>query len=314
MNKKSLTIVAILLALLFLASLFWGISRNSAAGELTAANSEMSAEVDQLSLLRANLEQQVDSLGSIYETAVADNESLQGQLAESQDITKRALYDMRKAQKSRKNDNEVAYQMRLQIEDLINARANLETSLLALEAENQELRKTNVVLRQDLSTAKTAAYNFEKKSDNLETMTQSMEKQITEMTLGAFKASAIQVEMFKGAKGDKVTADASRVKRMNVSFDLTAVPDKYLGVRPIYLVLSDQSGTPVTSANPVRAKAIVNGAAMDLIALEGRDVNVEKNQRISFTHDLDMKLQAGYYRAQIFTDLGLLGAANVNLR
>jgi hypothetical protein len=53
---------------------------------------------------------------------------------------------------------------------------------------------------------------------------------------------------------------------------------------------------------------------MDLIALEGRDVNVEKNQRISFTHDLDMKLQAGYYRAQIFTDLGLLGAANVNLR
>ena len=160
MNKKSLTIVAILLALLFLASLFWGISRNSAAGELTAANTEMSAEVDQLSLLRANLEQQVDSLGSIYETAVADNESLKGQLAESQDVTKRALYDMRKAQKSRKNDNEVAYQMRLQIEDLINARANLETSLLALEAENQELRKTNVVLRQDLSDAKTAAYNF----------------------------------------------------------------------------------------------------------------------------------------------------------
>lgn len=314
MNKKSLTIVAILLALLFLATLFWGISQKNNAGELTVANTEMSAEVDQLSLLRASLERQVDSLGTIYETAVADNESLQGQLAEAQDVTKRALYDMRQAQKSRKNDNDVAYQMRLQIEDLINARANLETSLIALEAENQELRKANVVLRQDLSDAKTAAYNFEKKSDNLETMTQSMEKQITEMTLGAFKASAIQVDMYQGNKGTKVTADASRVKRMNVSFDLTNVPDKYLGVRPIYLVLSDQSGTPVTSENPVRAKAIVNGAEMDLIALEGRDVNVEKNQRISFTHDLDVKLAAGYYRAQIFTDLGLLGAANVNLR
>lgn len=314
MNNKSLTIAAILLALLLLISLFWGFSQKNAAGELTVANTEMSAEVDQLSLLRANLERQVDSLGSIYETAVADNESLQGQLAEAQDVTKRALYDMRQAQKSRKNDNDVAYQMRLQIEDLINARANLETSLIALEAENQELRKANVVLRQDLSDAKTAAYNFEKKSDNLETMAQSMEKQITEMTLGAFKATAIQVDMYQGNKGTKVTADASRVKRMNVSFDLTDVPDKYLGVRPIYLVLSDQSGTPVTSANPVRAKAIVNGAAMDLIALEGRDVNVEKNQRISFTHDLDVKLAAGYYRAQIFTDLGLLGAANVNLR
>lgn len=314
MNKKSLTIVAILLALLFLATLFWGISQKNNAGELTVANTEMSAEVDQLSLLRANLERQVDSLGTIYETAVSDNESLKGQLAEAQDVTKRALYDMRQAQKSRKNDNDVAYQMRVQIEDLINARANLETSLIALEAENQELRKANVVLRQDLSDAKTAAYNFEKKSDNLETMTQSMEKQITEMTLGAFKASAIQVDMYQGSKGTKVTADASRVRRMNVSFDLTNVPDKYLGVRPIYLVLSDQSGTPVTSENPVRAKAIVNGAEMDLIALEGRDVNVEKNQRISFTHDLDVKLAAGYYRAQIFTDLGLLGAANVNLR
>lgn len=314
MNKQSLTILAVVLALLFLGSLFWGINRNSAAGELTAQNTELSGEVDQLAALRASLEQQVDSLGAIYESAVADNESLQGQLTEAQETTKRALYDMRKAQKSRKNDNEVAYQMRVEIEDLINARANLERSVLELEAENQELRKANVVLRQDLSDAKTAAYNFEKKSDNLETMAQTMEKQINEMTLGAFKASAIQVDMYSGRKGTKVTADASRVRRMNVSFDLTDVPDKYLGVRPIYLVLTDQSGTPVTSENPVRAKAIVNGAAMDLIALEGRDVNVEKNQRISFTHDLDVKLKAGAYRAQIFTDLGSLGAAAVNLR
>jgi hypothetical protein len=133
------------------------------------------------------------------------------------------------------------------------------------------------------------------------------------MTLGAFKATAIQVDMYQGG-GTKLTADASRVKRLAVSFDLTNVPDKYLGVRPIYLVLSDQSGTPVLSDNPVRAKAIVNGAAMDLIALEGRDVNIEKTQRISFTHELDVKLSAGAYRAQLFTDIGQLGAATVNLR
>ncbi len=314
MNKQSLTILAVILAILFLGSLFWGISRNSAAGELTAENTELSGEVSQLAALRATLEAQVDSLGAVYESAVADNESLQGQLTEAQETTKRALYDMRQAQKSRKNDNEVAYKMRVEIEDLINARANLERSVLELEAENQELRKANVVLRQDLSDAKTAAYNFEKKSENLETMAQTMEKQISEMTLGAFKASAIQVDMYSGRKGTKVTADASRVRRMNVSFDLTNVPDKYLGVRPIYLVLTDQSGTPITSENPVRAKAIVNGAEMDLIALEGRDVNVEKNQRISFTHDLDVKLTAGAYRAQIFTDLGSLGAVAVNLR
>lgn len=314
MNKQSLTIAAIILALLFLGTLAWGISRNSAAGDLTVENERVNAEAEQLTILRAKLEAEVDSLGTIYESAVADKESLQGQLTEAQATTKAALYDMRKAQKSRKNDNDVAYQMRLQIEDLINARANLETRLAEVEQELSTLRKENVVLRQDLSTSKTEAYELAKKSENLETMTKSMEKQINVMTLGAFKASAIQVDMYRGNSGDKVTADASRVKRMAISFDLTDVPDKYLGVRPLYLVLSDQSGTPVTSENPVRAKAIVNGAEMDLIALEGRDVNIEKNQRISFTHDLDVKLKAGYYRAQIFTDLGLLGAANVNLR
>jgi hypothetical protein len=62
------------------------------------------------------------------------------------------------------------------------------------------------------------------------------------------------------------------------------------------------------------AKAIVNGAKMDVIAMEGRDVNVEKNQRISFNHELSGKLAAGFYRVQILTDLGLLGATNIQLR
>ncbi|MEM6772938.1 MAG: hypothetical protein AAF597_20330, partial [Bacteroidota bacterium] len=244
----------------------------------------------------------------------ADNAQLKGELAEAQKTAQAALYDMRRAQKSRKNDNDVAYQMRLQIEDLITARANLERNLLELEEENATLRKDNVALRQNLSTAKTEAYELAKKSENLETINKRMESEISAITLGAFKATAMQVDLFRGNKGTKITSDASRVKRMSVSFDLTDVPDKYLGVRPIYLVMTDQSGTPVISENPVRAKAIVNGAEMNVIALEGRDVNVEKNQRISFTHELDTKLEKGFYRVQILTDLGLLGAQNIQLR
>jgi len=221
---------------------------------------------------------------------------------------------MRKAQKSRQNDNDVAYQMRLQIEDLITARANLERNLATLEEENKTLRTENVTLRADLSTSKTKAYELEKRSEVLEQTTRRMEEQINEVTLGAFKATAMQVDLYRGNKGTKTTTDASRVKRMAVSFDLTAVPEKYLGVRPIYLVMTDESGTPVRSENPVQAKAIVNGAPMNVIALEGRDVNVEKNQRISFTHELSTKLEKGFYRVQILTDLGALGATNLQLR
>ena len=314
MNKKTLTVIAVILGLLFLASLFWGITRNSTANELAEVQVENETEITQLEQLRDNLQQQVDSIAVVYETAAADNAQLRGELAEAQKTAQAALYDMRRAQRSRKNDNDVAYQMRLQIEDLITARANLERNLLALEEENKTLRKENVTLRADLSTSKTKAYELEKKSEALEQTTRRMEEQINEVTLGAFKASAMQVDLYRGNKGAKTTTDASRVKRMAVSFDLVDVPDKYLGVRPIYLVMTDESGTPVRSENPVMAKAVVNGAPMDVIALEGRDVNIEKNQRISFTHELSSKLQQGFYRVQILTDLGLLGATNMQLR
>ena len=314
MTKRNLTILAALLAILFLAALIWGFTRNSEVGRLSTENTEMSEEVNQLTILRDRLTQEVDSLGVAYEQVAADNASLQGELAAAQKTAQAALYDMRQAQKSRKNDNDVAYQMRLQIEDLLNVRAQLENNIAELTEENETLRSRNVQLNRDLSTAKTEAYNATKKSDNLERMNRTMEAELEKMTLGNFKATAIQVDLLRGSRGDKVTANASRARRINISFDLTDVPEEFLGVRPIYFVMTDQSGTPVISENPVRVKSIVNGAEMDLIALEGRDVNVERSQRLSFTHELDDKLDAGFYRAQIFTDLGMLGSANVQLR
>lgn len=314
MNNKNLTAVAVVLALLFVGALIWGFTRNAAADELVEEQTAMNGEISQLEQLRDNLRAQVDSISAVYATAAADNASLKGELAEAQKLAQAALYDMRQAQRSRKNDNDVAYQMRLQIEDLVTARANLERNLAELEAENQTLRTENVGLRRNLSTAQTENYELAKKSDALEQTTRRMESEINAITLGAFKASAMQVDLYRGNRGTKTTTDASRVKRMAVSFDLTGVPDKYLGVRPIYLVMTDESGTPVVSDNPVKAKAMVNGAEMDVIALEGRDVNVEKNQRISFTHELSSRLDKGFYRVQILTDLGSLGATNLQLR
>ena len=314
MNKRTLTILAILLGLLFLGTLFWGLSRNSAAGELTVANTEMKSEVNELEILRDRLQSQVDSIGVAYESAAADNESLRGELSAAQEQAKRALYSMRQAQSKSKNDTDVAYQMRLQIEDLINTRAFLETNLAKLEEENSELRRENVTLRNEVNDVRTQAYNAEKKVENLQTATETMERELEVLTLGAFKATAMQVDTYRGNNNDKLTNNANRVKRIAVSFDLTDVPEEYLGVRPIYFVLTDQSGTPITSENPVRATAVVNGAKTNLLALEGRDVNVERTQRLSFVHDLDVKLAEGFYRAQIFTDLGLLGATNLQLR
>ena len=309
MNKRTLTIIAILLALLFAGALIWGFTTKN---RLEANYSEKSEEADQLAVLRDNLMQSVDSLETAFSEVSDENAELQGQLTEAQETAKRALYDMRQAQRSRENDNNVAYQMRLQIEDLINVRTMLETSIAELEEENQNLRESNVTLRRDLSTAKTQVYEVTKEAESLSRMNASMEADLERMTLGAFRASAMQVDLLR--KNGSATANASRARRIAVSFDLTDVPENYLGVRPIFLVLTDESATPVISENPVQAKVIVNGAEKDIIALEGRDVNVERNQRLTFTHELDDKLEEGFYRAEIYTDVGLLGSAKVQLR
>ncbi len=309
MNKRTLTIIAIFLALLFVGALVWGVSTKS---KLEASYTEKSDEAEQLTLLRDKLQRSVDSLDRAFTEVSGENAQLQGELTEAQETAKRALYDMRVAQKSRKNDNDVAYKMRVQIEDLMNVRSMLETSIVELTEENKDLRSRNVALTRDLSTAKTEAYNATKQVDNLSRMNESMEADIDRLTLGAFKASAIQVDLLR--KNGANTANASRARRISVSFDLTDVPAEYLGVRPIFLVLTDASATPVISENPVRAKSLVNGAEKDIIALEGRDVNLERNQRISFTHELDDKLAEGFYRAEIYTDVGMLGSAKVQLR
>lgn len=309
MNKRTLTIIAVLLALLFIGTLIWGFSTKN---ELEANYAEKTEEAEQLALLRDKLQTSVDSLETQFTAARSENQRLEGELTEAQRTAQAALTDMRTAQAARNNARDVAYDMRLQIEDLINVRTMLETSIQELEAENEKLRKDNVELRRDLSTAKTQAYNATKEAENLNRLTESMEADINRMSLGAFRASAIQVDLLQ--RNGRPTANASRGRRLQVSFDLTEVPEKYLGVRPIYLVLTDEKATPVRGDNPVMATSIVNGAEKNLLALEGRDVNVERNQRISFTHELDDKLDDGFYRAEIYTDVGMLGSAKVQLR
>ncbi|CAH1001598.1 hypothetical protein LEM8419_02503 [Neolewinella maritima] len=309
MNKRTITIIAILLALLFVGSLIWGVTTKN---KLEANYTEKSSEAEQLTLLRDNLMKSVDSLDQAFQEVSGENAQLQGELTTAQETAQAALYDMRRAQKARKNDNDVAYEMRKQIEDLMNVRSMLETSITELTEENKDLRQRNVVLRQDLSTAKTEAYESNKKVDNLSRLNESIEADLERMTLGNFKATAIQVDLLR--KNGSNTANANRARRIAVSFDLTDVPSEFLGVRPIFLVLTDESSTPVISENPVRAKSIVNGAEKDIIALEGRDVNLERNQRISFTHELSDKLDEGFYRAEIYTDIGMLGSAKVQLR
>ena len=95
---------------------------------------------------------------------------------------------------------------------------------------------------------------------------------------------------------------------------MTEFNNEFSLIRPLYLVVTDDKGTPIKTENPIQAKVNVNNQAMDIIAVKVQEVDIIENQRLSFTHQLEDKLRAGYYRVAVYTDIGMLGAASFRLQ
>ncbi len=303
MNNRGLAILAGVLGILLIGAIIWGFSRRSEAETLRAENTEVNEGLEAMTALRDQLASQVDSLSQAYQGLAVTNEELSGNLANTQgelEKAQQALSSAKRSGASQVND------LKAQIQQLMEARAGLEQSIAAVQMENDSLRNRLGVVETDLARSV-------EENQALANLNQAMQGEVDRLTLENFKASGFAVEM-QQRRGEKQTAKSRRARRIVVNFDLPNVPEKYQGVRPIYLVISDEKGTPIQTANPIQARATVNGQPMDLIAVEAKEVNIGDSQRLSFTHELEDRLAAGYYRASVFTDIGLLGASNFRLQ
>lgn len=306
MNQRSLGIIAALLLLALIGALVWGFQQSGKAETLQQETTETTAELTQMTQLRDQLAEEVSTLSAEYEAVASTNEELQGELTVAQQELRRVQRAFDKAIASNANDKKVAYEMRKQIEDLIMVRSDLERSIQVVSAQNDSLRSLTTVLRNQLGAS-------QDENRQLTQIKESMESEIKDLTLKNFRATAFQVDLLR-KNGSKVTTKGSRVKKVIVSFDLTNVPDEYQGVRPLYLVITDQAGTPIGGTNAIPVKAVVNGATTDLSPVQTKEVNIEENQRLNLVYEVDDKLESGYYRAQVYTDIGLLGASSFQLR
>ncbi|MBI1224254.1 MAG: hypothetical protein GC192_03370 [Bacteroidetes bacterium] len=300
--KKGLLILVILLLLGLIGLGVWGYKANSAKNELASQNEELTGQVGDLSGLRDNLQHQVDSLQTAYVTLAEENKNLQGSVdkAESTIASQSAAITKIKKQRASETSN-----LKSQIEELLKAKMQLEGNIKDLQSENDSLRMVTGQLTNDLATAKG-------ENDALATLNKTMQDEMKKLTLANFKASAFRVEVER--KRPKATAKAGRARRILISFDLTDVKQQYRGLRPLYLVITDDKGTPIKYANPIQAQVTVNGQTQDIQAVQKKDTDIVENQRLTFTHELEDKLKSGYYRVAVYTDIGLLGAASFRLQ
>lgn len=308
--RNILGILALLLLFLLFGTAYWGYNLNTEKKGLMAENDRMEMELNDMEKLKIQLEVEVDSLQGAYELLADENETLQSTVEEEKAKARKSNQAVRNikstmAANQRAADTQMG-DLRAQIQSLLGSKAQLESSINSLRMENDSLKNLTGVLTADLGKAR---------EDNLglANLNRAMEGELDKLTLSNFKASAFRVEVKKKFKS-KVTSKSRKARKIDISFDLTNVPEKYQGVRPVYLVISDEKATPIKLKDPVSASIVVNGQETTIIAAEAKEVNITKNQRVTFSHSLDNKLSSGYYRIAIYTDIGVLGASSFKLR
>ncbi len=303
MRTQQILVVAvvILLGLLLFAG-WWGLGQKNQKEALSSEKQQLSSELQEMGDIKMQLEDEVSNLQRTYDLLVEENESLQGSLADAQkQIVQKDVAIRNANRKAAAQSND----LKSQIEELLSLRDSLQTSIVDLQEENRELKERAGILEKDLNIAR-------EENQALENLNRSMQAELDRLTLANFKASAFQVAVEQ--KNEKVTSKSRRARRINVTFDLTSVPEEYQGVKTLYLAVTDDKGTPIQTANPIQKQINANNQKIDIIAVEAKEVNIGASQRLAFNHALDEKLSPGFYRASVYTDIGLLGATSFRLR
>jgi len=310
MNARNiLAVVALILALLFGWTMYKNVGLSSTIGDIEAKNKDLNSKMGDLEILKSDLEAEVDSLESAYNNLTEENATLASSLKTEKARNRRKNSTIKGLEADLAASSQVAAQnssLQAQISSLLAAKQALQGEINALQTENSSLRDK-------LGMAEASLTKAQDDNSALDALNKAMQTEIAGLTLQNFKATAFQVEVEK-RRGEKVTAKSRLAKRIKASFDLTGVPEKYQGVRPLYMVITDETSNPIYLENPIKATVNVNGSNSQIIAAEKKELNIKPSQRLSFNHKLGKRLKKGYYRVLVYTDLGVLGASTIRLR
>ncbi|RMF02485.1 MAG: hypothetical protein D6772_03435, partial [Bacteroidetes bacterium] len=270
---------------------------------LQATNAAVNASLKDMTAIRDELATEVETLVSEYDELSAQHTELSGQLASYQDQLSKAQSALSRAKRNAANE---LSELRTQIEELQGAKAELLAAMDVLAAQNDSLRQRTGELETNLAQSQEA-------NTQLQELNTTKEGEIRQLTYQVFKASSFEVapEVQRG----KPTSKAGRTRRIKASFDLNNVPAAYQGERPIYLVITDATGTPIPRTDYITTKVQApDGKSQDIMAVEAKQAELTEAQRLTFSHELESKLDAGTYTLAAYTDIGLLGSSTFRLR
>jgi len=278
---------------------------DSELSSLTAKNTSLSGEIADVQGLKANLETELAALQAKFSDLAEENESLKGSVKDAQKEINRRRASIRQLTSDLEVKDGEMGSLRAQLSSLLNAKSELESEINSLKAENESLKAENAQLTADLATTR-------EEKEQLSKLNATIQEEVDALTLDNFKANGFTVEVEK--KNTKATAWSRFAKTVKISFDLVDVPEKYQGVKDLYLVITNESGIPIKKTNPIAATVNLNGQDTDISAVSKQNIDIMESQRLNFTHQLEERLQRGFYRASVYSNIGLLGSSSFRLR
>jgi cell division protein FtsB len=303
-SNNNSTIYAVIIGLLLLLSGILGYFLWDKSKDYRAETERQKQEMARLTTEKATLTQSLDSLTLSYGDLRIENENLTSRVASSAGLVQQKEVVIKQIRTQLTQDIEV---LRAQVAELQRTKTELEAIIIVLRQENATLKGENDQLKSEndqLKTDKTAL------TDQVDDLSNKLAEQIKKTQSAAFKASAFKVEV---TRKDKTTGRARRARDLQVSFDLADVPVAFQGPQTLYLVITDDKGQPIKTANPTKKTIMAPAGAVEIIAQQTRAVDLTGTQRQVFNHKLEEKLAKGSYVVAIYCDKGLLGASSFRL-
>lgn len=305
-NSGPVRTYALVVTLLLLLAGGLSVSYWKKAGSLAAESGAQASELGVLLAEKEKLEVHLDSLQMALNLVRSENENLEGKANSSDAIIAEKDAQIRKL----KNQNSRQIKdLKAQVEGLKKTKTEYETILAMLRAENEQLKAENAQLKAENSGLRDNNTQLNAKVDGL---AQQLADQIRKTQSAQFKASAFRVEVER--RNDKLTAKAKKARAIAISFDLADVPEAYQGLQKIYLVIADENGKPIASANPAKVSVHAPTGEIPIIAQQTRAVNLAQTQRLAFSYKPEEKMRSGNYVAAVYCDHGLLGASSFRLQ
>ncbi len=297
MNRKTTIIAAASLIAVIAAGIFMVTRQNT----LEAQNEQLGMQVDLLLEEKANLLEELESLQLAFDSETTRADSLSDLLEQAQD-------QIAMTAQIRKKQTEDVATLKQEIEQLRQLKNQTESLVAQLQEENEALLVHNAELEDNFDEMQAENTELIERTVNLDLKNEYLEASIAQLRAESVQASNFQIQV--GKKSGKQTVNAKKVKAINISFDMANVPVEHQNQQTIYLVISDEFGTPLKVANPIHKRIEANGKIAEIEAQQLQEVKLASNQRLEFQQMMDSKMKAGKYQVTIYSQMGLLGTAN----